>query len=133
VCRLPLARITVRGWRNRPENLARVVWLLRTRLLEGIRGDVYVSGAYVRDYLLEPEGGKAEGHRYSLLETRNDMDAALAQYGALMHTRERQPFQALTGALAEYWKTPGPVFRGARRCATATASRFCAMRCFRRA
>jgi signal transduction histidine kinase len=85
-------------------------FLLRTRLLERIRGDVYVSGTYVRDYLLEPEAGKAEGHRYSLLETRNDMDAALAQYGALIHTRERQPFQALTAALAEYWNTLDPVF-----------------------
>jgi signal transduction histidine kinase len=85
-------------------------FLLRTRLLERIRGDVYVSGTYVRDYLLEPEAGKAEGHRYSLLETRNDMDAALAQYGALIHTRERQPFQALTAALTEYWNTLDPVF-----------------------
>jgi signal transduction histidine kinase len=85
-------------------------FLLRTRLLERIRGDVYVSGTYVRDYLLEPEAGKAEGHRYSLLETRNDMDAALAQYGALIHARERQPFQALTAALAEYWNTLDPVF-----------------------
>jgi signal transduction histidine kinase len=85
-------------------------FLLRTRLLERIRGDVYVSGTYVRDYLLEPEAGKAEGHRYSLLETRNDMDAALAQYGALIHARERQPFQALTSALAEYWNTLDPVF-----------------------
>ena len=32
-------------------------FLLRTRLLERIRGDVYVSGTYVRDYLLEPESG----------------------------------------------------------------------------
>ena len=55
-------------------------FLLRTRLLERIRADVYVSGTYVRDYLLEPETGKAEGHRYSLLETRSDMDGALAQY-----------------------------------------------------
>ncbi len=85
-------------------------FLLRTRLLQRIRGDVYVSGTYVRDYLLEPEAGKAEGHRYSLLETRNDMDAALTQYGALIHARERQPFQALTSALADYWKTLDPVF-----------------------
>jgi signal transduction histidine kinase len=85
-------------------------FLLRTRLLERIRGDVYVSGTYVRDYLLEPEAGKAEGHRYSLLETRNDMDAALARYGALIHVRERQPFQALTAALTEYWNTLDPVF-----------------------
>jgi hypothetical protein len=53
-------------------------FLARTRLLERLRGDVYVSGTYVRDYLLEPESGKAEGHRYSLLESRTDTDAALA-------------------------------------------------------
>ena len=85
-------------------------FLLRTRLLEWIRGDVYVSGTYVRDYLLEPEAGKAEGHRYSLLETRHDMDAALAQYRNLLTASERQPFEALTGALAAYWSVLDPVF-----------------------
>ena len=52
-------------------------FLVRTRVLERIRADVYVSGTYVRDYLLEPESGKAEGHRSSLLEARRDMDGAL--------------------------------------------------------
>src|SRR5580658_6932058 len=85
-------------------------FLLRTRLLERIRGDVYVSGTYVRDYLLELEAGKAEGHRYSLLETRHDMDAALAQYRGLLKAPERQPFEALTGALAAYWGMLEPVF-----------------------
>jgi signal transduction histidine kinase len=85
-------------------------FLLRTRLLDRIRGDVYVSGTYVRDYLLEPEAGKAEGHRYSLLETRHDMDAAMAQYRGLLAPPERQPFEALTAALADYWSVLEPVF-----------------------
>jgi len=85
-------------------------FLLRTRLLERIRDDVYVSGTYVRDYLLEPEAGKAEGHRYSLLETRRDMDAALVQYRGLLAAPERQPFEALTAALAAYWSVLEPVF-----------------------
>src|SRR6266481_3830452 len=68
-------------------------FLLRTRLLERIRGDVYVSGTYVRDYLLEPESGKAEGHRYSLLEARTDMDAALASYRKLVNSREAKPLE----------------------------------------
>ena len=85
------------------------VW--RTRLLERIRDDVYVSGTYVRDYLLEPEAGKAEGHRDSLLETRRDMDAALAQYRTLLTARETQPFQVLTGGLASYWRILEPVFQ----------------------
>src|SRR5580692_11048998 len=71
-------------------------FLLRTRLLERIRGDVYVSGTYVRDYLLEPESGKAEGHRYSLRESRKDMDAALGEYRARLTAREAGPFHVLT-------------------------------------
>jgi signal transduction histidine kinase len=83
----------------------------RTRLLERIRDDVYVSGTYVRDYLLEPEPGKAEGHRNSLLETRRDMDAALSQYRNLLTPREEQPFQVLTRELAGYWNILAPVFQ----------------------
>src|SRR5664279_796857 len=86
-------------------------FLLRTRVLERIRADVYVSGTYVRDYLLEPESGKAEGHRYSLLEARNDMDSALQQYRALLNAQEARPFQVLTQELAAYWSVLEPVFR----------------------
>ena len=86
-------------------------FLLRTRVLERIRADVYVSGTYVRDYLLEPESGKAEGHRSSLLETRNDMDSALEQYRALLNAEEAQPFRILTQELAAYWSVLEPAFR----------------------
>jgi signal transduction histidine kinase len=86
-------------------------FLLRTRVLERIRGDVYVSGTYVRDYLLEPESGKAEGHRYSLAETRRDMDAALAQYRAFLGGPESRPFDVLTRELAQYWTVLDPVFQ----------------------
>src|SRR5260370_40650377 len=49
---------------------------VRTQVLERIRSDLYLSGTDVRDCLLEPRAGKAEGLRYTLLETRKDMDAA---------------------------------------------------------
>lgn len=84
-------------------------FLRRTRLLERIRADVYVSGTYVRDYLLETESGKAEGHRYSLLESRKDMDAAMAEYSSQLKPRETQPFQVLSAELSEYWKVLAPV------------------------
>jgi hypothetical protein len=93
------------------DNNIREDFLLRTRLLERIRADVYVSGTYVRDYLLEPESGKAEGHRYSLRETRGDMDAALRQYSALLNAQEAKPFQVLTQELAAYWTVLEPVFQ----------------------
>ena len=84
-------------------------FLRRTRLLERIRGDVYISGTYMRDYLLEPEAGKAEGHRDSVLESRKDMDAALAEYRGRLNTREAGPFQVLTDELDSYWKVLAPV------------------------
>jgi len=86
-------------------------FLLRTRVLERIRADVYVSGTYVRDYLLERESGKAEGHRYSLREARSDMDAALQQYRALVNAEESRPFQVLTQELDAYWGVLEPVLR----------------------
>ena len=85
-------------------------YLRRTRLLERIRADVYVSGTYVRDYLLEPESGKAEGHRYSLLETRQDMDAALASYRQIATRGESAPFDGLIRQIDAYWHVLEPVF-----------------------
>jgi signal transduction histidine kinase len=96
---------------QRTDDEIRQDFLRRTRVLDRIRADVYVSGTYVRDYLLEPESGKAEGHRYSLLETRSDMDAALGEYRALVHTQDAGPFQALTQDLASYWAVLEPVFQ----------------------
>src|SRR5262245_35903811 len=85
-------------------------FLARARLLERIRADVYLSGTYFRDYLLEPESGKAEGHRYSLLETRNDTDTAVAAYRKLVNAREARPLEGFTRELAAYWSVLEPVF-----------------------
>jgi signal transduction histidine kinase len=85
-------------------------FLLRTQVLERIRGDLYLSGTDVRDYLLEPQAGKADGHRYTLLETRKDMDAALQQYLQLLSRGEAQPFRVLTEQLAAYWSVLEPTF-----------------------
>ena len=93
------------------DNGIREAFLLRTHVLERIRSDLYVSGTYVRDYLLEPQSGRAEGHRYSLLETSRDMDAALGEYRALLTAQDTLPFQSLIQELASYWKLLEPAFR----------------------
>jgi signal transduction histidine kinase len=84
-------------------------FLSRTRVLEQIRSDLYLSGTYVRDYLLEPESLKAESHRLSLVETRNEMDSALHKYAALLSKEESAPFHSLTQELAIYWRVLEPV------------------------
>jgi hypothetical protein len=49
--------------------------------LNDIRADVYVSGTYVRDYLLDPDPERADAYRVKLEEVRKQMDAALESYG----------------------------------------------------
>ena len=84
-------------------------FLSRYRVLEQIRSDLYLSGTYVRDYLLEPESQKAESHRLSLLQTRSEMDSELQKYQALLNKEEMGPFHSLTQGLAVYWKVLEPV------------------------
>src|SRR5690242_281092 len=94
---------------QRSDDNIREDFLSRTKVLEQIRADLYLSGTYVRDYLLEPESQKAESHRLSLLQTRSEMDSALQKYQALLNKEEFGPFHSLTQELAVYWKVLEPV------------------------
>jgi signal transduction histidine kinase len=102
--------VTIRQIQNSNDS-NREEFLWRTRLLEKIRSDVYLSGTYVRDYLLEPEPHKAESHRSSLLERRADIDRALGKYRQLLHPEEIAPLEGLTRELGAYWKVLDPVFQ----------------------
>src|SRR5579859_6235508 len=99
---------TLEGIQTTNDNI-REDFLLRTRVLERIRSDLYVSGTYVRDYLLEPESRKAEGHLMSLIQTRDDMSAELGTYRTLLTAEESRPFQIRTEELVAYWKVLEPV------------------------
>ena len=56
-------------------------FLFRNHVLNDIRSELYLSGTYVRDYLLEPEPARAETFRASLEEVRKQMESALESYG----------------------------------------------------
>ena len=86
-------------------------FLLRTRLLERIRGDVYTSGTYVRDYLLEPESERADSYRSSLQQVRHQMEAALQSYAGQLHPQEAQHYADLKKQLAQYWDILDPIFK----------------------
>jgi signal transduction histidine kinase len=83
-------------------------FLRRNRALEEIRGDLYLSGTYVRDYLLEPEPGNAEQHRKSLEKSRVDMERTVDDYARHLRNGEDGPFQALRSDLDRYWKVLDP-------------------------
>src|SRR5690242_8109606 len=83
-------------------------FLARNRLLNQIRSDLYLSGTYVRDYLLEPDPQNAETHRKSLDTTRKDMEAALLSYSRLSNSSETKPFESLQQELSQYWRLLQP-------------------------
>ncbi len=84
-------------------------FLVRTKRLEQIRSAVYLSGTYVRDYLLEPDAAAAEHHRTSLNAIRAQIQAELQSYETLLRPEQRGPFQILQSELQAYWRSLDPV------------------------
>jgi len=99
---------TLRQIQSRNDEL-RAEFLSRTRLLDEIRADLYLSGTYVRDYLMEPEGDRVEGHRARLLHEHAETDAALARFRSVMSGSQQAPFRTLAAQVARYWHNVEPV------------------------
>jgi signal transduction histidine kinase len=97
----------LRSIQSRNEAIRRA-FLERNRLLNQIRADVYLSGTYMRDYLLEPDAGSADAHKASLNRDRGEMEAALAEYARRLSPGEVAPFGVLTRELGDYWRVLEP-------------------------
>lgn len=86
-------------------------FIRRDRLLHEIRANLYLSGTYVRDYLLDPDPNNADTHLQNLNRIRQEMDAALGRYGQMVTPAGSAPFLGLNRALLDYWQVLDPVFR----------------------
>ncbi len=75
----------------------------RDRILEQLRSDIYLSGTYVRDLLLEQDHTKADLHRKELEDARVRVEANVAAYENIVSREERLPFQQFTSQVAEYF------------------------------
>ena len=92
-------------------------FVFRNSLLNQIRADVYISGTYVRDYLLEPNLQRADGYRTDLVHVRREMEAAIESYAKLPGETIAAPLDRLQAQLADYWRTlePALVWTAAER------------------
>ena len=102
--------LRVLGHFRRSDDQIRRRYLAENHVLNDIRSDVYVSGTYVRDYLLEPEPQRAEIYRANLEQVRKHMDASLASYGSQVAPAEFDHYTALRMELAGYWGILAPIF-----------------------
>jgi signal transduction histidine kinase len=96
---------------RRTDEQIRLRYLSQNHTLNDIRSDVYVSGTYVRDYLLEPDAASAEVYRTSLQDVRKHMEAALEFYGRQATPAEAQHHSALGTELMDYWGILDPIFK----------------------
>src|SRR5215475_6788834 len=86
-------------------------FLFRNHVLNNIRSDLYLSGTYVRDYLLEPDSKRAESYRSTLGRVRTEMDSALEMYGSRIGPEESPDYTTLKTELARYWEVLDSVVR----------------------
>jgi signal transduction histidine kinase len=80
----------------------------RDRTLEQLRSDIFLSGTYVRDLLLEQDPNQADIHRSELQKTRARIDSNVSAYQRVLRNEERQPFQEFTTELNAYFDSLRP-------------------------
>jgi signal transduction histidine kinase len=86
------------------EAATRRAFLGRMGALDQIRSQIYLSGTYVRDFLLSPDpsGAAAQTSRMDVLEKQTY--AALDTYFAQVEPHEREPFAELRSEIDAYWR-----------------------------
>jgi signal transduction histidine kinase len=96
---------------RRSDNQIRRQFLSRNHALNDIRSQLYLSGTYVRDYLLEPEPGRAETYRASLEEVHRQMVSALELFGHQLEPDQSPYYTELSAGLSQYWQILAPTFQ----------------------
>ncbi len=83
----------------------------RDRILEQLRSDIYLSGTYVRDLLLEPDPARADMHRRELDSARSRIESMIAAYNRILLPEERAPFEQFNRELAAYFDSLLPALQ----------------------
>ena len=93
------------------EDQIRRQFLLKNHALNDIRFQFHLAGTSVRDYLLEPEPGRAASYMTSLTAERRQMESALESFRRQLEPDQIQYYAELSAQLSNYWQVLGPIFR----------------------
>jgi signal transduction histidine kinase len=85
-------------------------FLGRANRLDELRAAIYLSGTYVRDYLLEPDPAAAEQSRLALADTRRQIQSMISLTTSEPDAADQAMYEALRREVREYWLTLDPVF-----------------------
>ena len=81
------------------------------RTLDQLRSDIYVSGTYVRDFLIDPDPSHAASHRAEFEAARRRVQSALPVYRRFLEGEEKVSFDHFTAELAGYFDSLQPALR----------------------
>jgi len=83
----------------------------RDQILEQLRSNLYLSGTYARDLLLEPDPALADAHKKELETARIRIDSMVAAYNRVLRPEERLPFEKFGRELTTYFGSLLPVLQ----------------------
>ena len=83
----------------------------RDRTLERLRASIFLSGTYIRDFLLDRDEAPAAQHRLQFLKTRREIENGVEDYRRLLTPEEQKPFQQLGEELTVYFDTLTPALQ----------------------
>ena len=97
----------VRTIQSRNESI-REDYVNRERILEQLRSDIYLSGTYARDLLLEPDPARADMHRRELEAAKVRIQAMISAYDSILRGNDRRPFDQFTKEVTSYFESLHP-------------------------
>jgi hypothetical protein len=86
------------------ESRFRKAFLERSRDLDRIRAQIYLSGTYIRDFLLSPDAPGPDAQHARLAGLEREAKAALDRCGQSLEPEEAEHFRVLRSEIESYWE-----------------------------
>jgi signal transduction histidine kinase len=90
---------------DRRHEAVRLEFVARSRLTENLRSDVYLSGTYVREFLLDGDGAGGLKSKNAYLTTKARVENEVARYRAKLRPAEPVAFRAFEQGINSYFQT----------------------------
>jgi signal transduction histidine kinase len=89
---------------SQQETAIRKGFLARLEALDQIRAEIYLSGTYVRDFLLAPDPSSARAQAARMANLERETRTAVEGYARSLEPEELQPFATLQTEIDDFWQ-----------------------------
>src|SRR5665213_1842714 len=93
------------------EEKIREDYLVRDRMLQALRSEIYLSGTHLRDYLVDTDDALATEHLTQFLENKQQIEDGMVRYRTLIGGGNSQAFRQFSEELASCMSAMAPVLR----------------------